>query len=264
VKLDSTDTQIRKISIITVCYNSATTIRETIDSVLAQDYPNIEYVIVDGDSTDATKQIITSYSDQISIFKSEKDNGLYDAMNKAIGLATGDIIGILNSDDVYATVDVISTVSREFETSGVDCVFGDLYYFKTGNKDKPLRYYRGKSFSRNKIRLGITPPHPTFFVKREMYEKYGKFDLQFRFAADFDLMLRFLYVHSISYSYIPKILVKMRLGGISTGGIRRLIEINKEDLRSYRKNCVRTNFFLFHIKYLFKILDVRSFFSLFG
>ena len=253
-----------RISIITVCYNSAKTIRETIDSVLAQDYPNIEYIIMDGDSTDETKEIVKSYKSGIAIFKSERDRGLYDAMNKAIELATGDVIGILNSDDIYASTDVISTVMNEFSTKDVDCVFGDLYYFRTGNENKPLRYYRGKQFSRNKIRLGITPPHPTFFVRRELYEKHGKFDLQFKYAADFDLMLRFLYVHAVSYSYIPSIMVKMRLGGVSTDGFKRLIEINKEDLRSYRKNGVRTNFVLFHVKYIFKILDVRSLFSLFG
>lgn len=252
------------ISIITVCYNSARTIRETIDSVLKQDYPKIEYIIVDGASTDQTKDIIASYKSGIAVFKSEKDRGLYDAMNKAIDLATGEVVGILNSDDIYASHDVISTVMNEFVSKNVDCVFGDLYYFRTGNQDKALRYYRGKQFSRNKIRLGITPPHPAFFVRRQVYEKYGKFDLQFKYAADFDLMLRFLYVHSVSYSYIPMIMVKMRLGGVSTDGFRRLIEINKEDLRSYRKNGVRTNFLLFHVKYIFKILDVRSFFSLFG
>ncbi len=253
-----------KISIITVCYNSAATIRETIDSVLRQDYPNIEYIIVDGNSKDDTKKIVESYGNDIDIFVSEKDNGLYDAMNKAIDMATGEIVGILNSDDIYAEPVIISLVMEEFKKTGADCVFGDLYYFRTGNTNKALRYYRGKQFSRPKMRLGITPPHPTFFVRRVAYEKYGKFDLQFRFAADFDLMLRFLYVHSLSYSYIPKIMVKMRLGGVSTDGFRRMIEINKEDLRSYRKNGVKTNFILFHLKYVFKILHVRSFLSLFG
>lgn len=252
-----------KISIVTVCFNSANTIRETIESVINQDYPFIEYVIVDGQSTDGTQDIVLSYKSRVSIFISEKDAGLYDAMNKAIDLCSGEIIGILNSDDLYHDSAVLSNVMSQFrKTPSPDCVFGDLYYFETGRPGKPVRFYSGKGFSRKKILWGITPPHPTFFVKKAIYEKYGNFDLQFEYAADFDLLIRFLYVHAISFSYIPLPMVKMRLGGVSTGSFRRIIEINKEDLRAYKKYGIRTNVLLFHIKYLFKIFQVKNIASL--
>jgi glycosyltransferase involved in cell wall biosynthesis len=253
-----------KVSIITVSFNSSSTIRETIESVLAQDYPNLEYIIVDGDSTDGTQSIIEEYRSRIAVYVSEKDQGLYDAMNKAIGMATGDVVGILNSDDVYADHSILSQVMSHFRSKNIDCVFGDLYYFSGEDKDKPLRYYRGKNFSRWKIRLGITPPHPTFFVRRSVYEKYGAFDLQYRYAADFDLMARFLYVKAISYAYLPVTMVKMRMGGVSTGSFRRLIEINREDLRSCRNLGIRTNFMLFHFKYFSKILEVTNLYSFFS
>lgn len=254
----------KKISIITVCYNSAATISETIDSVLSQTYSNIEYIVCDGLSTDGTQDIVNSYGSKISKFVSEKDRGLYDAMNKAIEMTSGEVIGILNSDDLYANPHIISTVMNEFEKSNVDCVFGDLYYFKTGKPEKPIRYYRGKNFSRRKITMGILPPHPTFFVRRSVYEKHGTFDLQFKYAADFDLMARLLYIHRVSFTYIPMIMVKMRIGGISTSSLRQLIRINKEDIESCRKNGIPTNFLLFHFKYLFKVLHIRSVSGLFN
>lgn len=247
-----------KVSIITVSYNSAGTIRETIDSVLSQDYPNLEYIILDGLSKDGTQEIILSYGSRISRFVSEKDDGLYDAMNKAIDMASGDVVGILNSDDLYASNTIISEVVKVFEKEQVDSVFGDLYYFSTNSPDKAIRYYRGDKFKREKVRLGLTPPHPTFFVKRWVYEKFGKFDVRFRFAADFDLMSRFLYVHSISFAYLPITMVKMRMGGISTGSFQRIIEINKEDFASLKKNNIPTNFLLFHLKYFYKVFGVKS------
>lgn len=247
-----------KISIITVCYNSALTIRDTIDSVLSQDFMNIEYIIVDGLSSDGTQDLVKSFGSRISKFISEKDNGLYDAMNKGVSMATGDIIGILNSDDIYSTNQIISLVANKFENENSDCVFGDLVYFQSKDPKKIVRKYSGRNFSRQKIRIGILPPHPTFFVKRNVYEQFGNFDLQFKYASDFDLMARLFYVHNISYSYLPIVMVNMRLGGISTGSFKRIIEINKEDLRSCKKNKIPTNFLLFHIKYVLKILSLRS------
>lgn len=251
-----------KVSIITVSYNSADTIRETIDSVLSQDYPNVEYIIMDGLSKDGTQDVVLSYGSRISKFVSEKDDGLYDAMNKAIDLANGDIVGILNSDDLYADTTIISRVVKAFEKEKVDSVFGDLYYFSTSNPDKAIRYYRGDKFKREKVRLGLTPPHPTFFVRKWVYDKYGKFDVRFRLAADFDLMSRFLYVHSVSFAYLPINMVKMRMGGISTGSFQRIIEINREDLASLKKNNIPTNFLLFHLKYFYKVFGVKNFAAL--
>jgi glycosyltransferase involved in cell wall biosynthesis len=246
----------RKISIITVSYNSSSTIRETIESVLSQDYPNIEYIIVDGLSTDGTVEIVKSFGKKIDQFTSEKDSGLYDAMNKAITMATGDVVGILNSDDLYFNSNVLTDIMNEFGRSNSDCVYGDLFYFDTKQPDRPLRYYKGKNFSPSKISIGILPPHPTFFVKKSIYQKFGTFDTQFKYAADFDLMARFLYVNRISYSYIPKTLVKMRTGGLSTQGLKRIIEINREDIASCKKNNIKTNLFLFHLKYIFKIFYI--------
>lgn len=245
-----------KISIITVSYNSVSTIRETIDSVLSQDYPDIEYIVVDGNSTDGTRDIIEAYGNRITKFICEKDSGLYDAMNKGIWAATGSVVGILNSDDLYHEKSTIRKVMDTFTQTQADCVFGDLFYFKSGQPNKPLRYYRGRNFSPQKIRWGVLPPHPAFFVRTSTYHRIGLFDTRYKFAADFDLMARFLYVHRISYQYIPEMLVRMRIGGVSTESFSRIIKINREDMASCRKNNIDTNFFLFHIKYFFKIAQV--------
>lgn len=247
-----------KLTIITVSYNSAKTIRETIECVLSQNYPNIEYIIIDGQSSDGTQAIIRSYGSKISKFITEADSGLYEAMNKGIEHSTGDVIGILNSDDLYSNTDVLSVVMREFSENGPDCVFGDLIYFASNNPEKVVRKYSGNNFKPYKVRIGILPPHPTFFVKREVYQVVGTFDLEFRFAADFDLMARILYVHNRTFSYIPLTMVKMRMGGISTSSLKRLIEINREDIRSCRKNGIKTNLVVFYLKYLIKVFDIRS------
>jgi glycosyltransferase involved in cell wall biosynthesis len=253
-----------KITIITVCYDSVRTLGETIDSVLGQRYPELEYIIVDGHSTDGTQEVVRSYGSRISQFVSERDNGLYEAMNKGIAMATGDVIGILNSDDLFEDEHVLDAVMAEFQEKNVDAVFGDLYYFRTEAPDKPTRFFLGKSYTPAHPEWGVLPPHPTFFVRRSVYQKFGNFDTQFRFAADFDFMLRVLCVHKISFSYLPRIFTKMRMGGLSTSGWRRTIEINREDLRSYRKNGIRTNWFLFHIKYLIKIRYIRQLSALFN
>jgi glycosyltransferase involved in cell wall biosynthesis len=242
-----------KVTIITVSYNSAETIRETIDSVLSQDYPNIEYIIVDGLSTDETPEIVIGYGNRISKFKSEKDDGLYDAMNKGISMATGDIIGILNSDDIYSGSGVISEVMTVFNEKKVDIVYGDLYYFRTGFPDTPLRYYKGGTFSLRRVRYGLMPPHPTFFIKKEVYNKHGKFNTQYTLSADFDLILRFLGVHKVPFEYMPKVLVKMRTGGKSTSSLKRTLIMNREDLQSCKSNGVKTNILKFYSKYLIKI-----------
>lgn len=247
-----------KVSIITVCLNSGATIAETVDSVLSQDYKNTEYIVIDGASSDNTMDILRSYGDRIHKLVSEQDEGLYDAMNKAIDMATGDVIGILNSDDIYDNENVLTQVMREFSTKRVDSVFGDLFYFKPKKPHKPIRHFRGRYFRPGMIRMGVLPPHPTFFVRKEVYDKYGKFDLQYRYAADFDLMARLLYVHKISYSYLPRNLVRMRIGGISTGSWKRMIEINKEDLRSCRTHGIPTNMFMLHLKYFLKMFGVRN------
>jgi len=246
----------RKVTIITVSYNSASTIRDTIESVLSQNYPHVEYIIVDGLSNDDTCGIVKSYGPKISKLVSEKDDGLYAAMNKGIEMATGDVIGILNSDDVYAHENVVSEVVQAFDEKQVDVVYGDLVYFKTQFPNKALRYYKGGVFSLSRVCYGLMPPHPTFFIKKEVYERYGKFDTNYTLSADFDLILRFLGVHKVPFAYIPKVLVKMRTGGKSTSSLKRTLIMNREDLDSFKKNGIKTNIFKFYSKYISKIFHI--------
>lgn len=244
-----------KISIITVVWNNKETIKDAIDSVLNQTYKNIEYIIIDGASTDGTVEIIQSYGDKIAKFVSEPDKGLYDAMNKGIAFATGDIVGILNSDDFYIDKFVIEKVIKEFEDKQCDSLFADLVYVKPENLEKTVRYYDSSQFNPNKFAYGWMPAHPTFFVKREVYEKYGNFRTDLKIGADFDILARFLYTHKISYSYIKEVLVKMRVGGVSTSFSSIWIN-NVEQLQVCKDNSIKTNIFKILSKYPSKILGL--------
>ena len=241
-----------KISIITVVLNNKETIQDAISSVLDQTYKDIEYIIIDGASTDGSIETIKSYGDKITKFVSEPDKGLYDAMNKGIKLATGDVIGILNSDDFYIDEFVIERVVREFEKKQVDSVYADLVYVNPENLDKIVRYYDSSHFNPQRFAYGWMPAHPTFFVKRKAYEKYGVFRTDLKIAADFDILARFLYIHKISYSYTKEVLVKMRTGGVSTSFNSIWIN-NIETLRVCRDNGIKTNIFKILSKYPAKI-----------
>ncbi len=225
-----------KISIITTSYNSSKTIRDTIDSVVSQDYENIEYIIIDGNSTDDTIDIINSYGNKISCLISEDDDGLYDAMNKGIRIATGDVVGILNSDDFYYTNHVISDVAEVFIFNDVDSVYGDLLYVDTIDTDSIRRYWKSGSFNIKKIRTGWTIPHPTLFVKKEIYKKFGLYSIRLKNASDYEMILRLFYKNQISISYLPKIMVKMRIGGISNYSIWNRLRGNNEDYISWKMN----------------------------
>lgn len=244
-----------KVSIITIVYNNAATIGDTIDSVLSQTYPDIEYIIVDGKSTDGTVDIIESYGSRITKFVSEKDRGLYDAMNKGIKMATGDVVGILHSDDLFKNNHVIETVAAAFKSVNTDSVFGDVVYVKRDNPEKVVRYYRSKNFKLNDFKKGMMPGHTSFFVKRVLFDKYGLYNTSYKISADFDLLLRYLYVHGISYHYIPQVLIIMRMGGVSTQGIRSVILMNKENLQICRENKVKTNLLRIYSKYFHKIFQ---------
>ena len=248
----------KKITIITVCFNSQETIRDTIQSVLSQDYPEIEYIVVDGASTDHTPEILAEYSDRIACVISEPDDGIYDAMNKGIHQASGDFIGILNSDDVYRDKTVISKVVQEIESSGADALFADLCIVERNNLNKVIRYCSAKKFRIWKIRWGMTIPHPTFFVSRDSYEKYGLYKINYRVSADFELIARFLYHHSVSYVYLPQNIVKMRHGGISTTGLWGRIHQNLEIVRACRENNIYTNIFMVAMKLPFKIFEYMT------
>lgn len=203
-----------KISIITVSYNSASTIEDTIKSVLAQNYSGLEYIIIDGGSKDGTMDIVNKYTNNIAKVISEKDSGIYDAMNKGIGLATGDVVGILNSDDFYKSNTVLKDVEHCFVQMNVDACYGDIEYIDRDDSTKVVRVWKAGEYKKDKLNSGWIPPHPSFFVKREMYTKYGLFNLNFRIAADYELMLRFL-LKGITLGYIAKVLVSMREGGFS-------------------------------------------------
>lgn len=243
-----------KVSIITVSYNSEKTIEDTIKSVLSQDYPNIEYVIIDGASKDATLEIVRKYRDKITQVISEKDKGIYDAMNKGIALATGDIIGILNSDDFYADANVISSIVAQF-TPTIDAVYADLVYIDANNTDRITRLWKSGNYTQGDFKKGWMPPHPTFFVKSECYQKYGNYSLQLKSAADYELMLRLIHKEQIKINYLPKVIVKMRTGGASNASLKNRIRANKEDRMAWRMNGLKPGFFTFIRKPISKIIQ---------
>lgn len=243
-----------KISIITACYNSSSTIGDTLQSVSMQTYKDIEHIIVDGASSDNTLEIV-SYFPHVSKVVSEKDQGIYDAMNKGVALATGDVIGILNSDDVYVDRYVISKVMKEFEKDNTDAVYADLQYVKFNDLDKVTRTWHSGSFSKRKFYYGWMPPHPTFFVKREVYEKIGNFNCTLRSAADYEFMLRALLKNNFKARYIPEVLVKMRTGGMSNASIGHRLRANREDREAWRINNIRPYFFTIPFKPLRKVLQ---------
>jgi glycosyltransferase involved in cell wall biosynthesis len=222
-----------KISIITVCFNSALTIADTVASVSRQSYENIEHIFVDGASSDETLSVIRSSALRQGSILSESDQGIYDAMNKGLRLATGDIIGFLNADDFYPTPDVLKTVAHTMAANGVDCCYGDLCYVQQVNLSSVVRYWHSSPFVSGMFARAWAPPHPTFFVRRETYERLGGFNLSYKIAADAELMARFLEVGKISSCYIPAVLVHMRLGGTTNRSLRNVIKQNLEIRRAY-------------------------------
>ncbi len=242
-----------KVSIITVCFNSEQTIEDTIQSVIHQDYSKIEYIILDGKSTDKTIDKVKSYGDKIDVFKSESDKGMYDALNKAIDLCTGEIIAILNSDDVYADEKVISDVVNVMVRDKTDAVYADLVYVDKNNLDKVTRIWKSGKYSRNSFLYGWMPPHPTFFVKKEVYEKHGKFNIELVSAADYELMLRLLHKYDVNTSYLPRVIVKMREGGLSNQSLYNRIRANKEDRLAWEINQLKPLPFTMLIKPIRKV-----------
>jgi glycosyltransferase involved in cell wall biosynthesis len=242
-----------KVSIITVSYNSQDTIEDTIKSVLGQAYPGIEYIIVDGKSRDNTLEIIDKYKDKISNIISESDKGIYDAINKGIKAANGDIVGILNSDDLYADSEVIDKVVQAIRDSEADCCWGDLVYVNRNDTDKIIRNWKSSEFREGLFKTGWMPPHPTFFVKKWVYEKYGLFDLDLSTAADYEIMLRFLKKYKIKSCYVPKLLVKMRIGGRSNKNLRNMFRKSLEDYQAWKINDLKGNMITIFKKNIIKI-----------
>jgi len=247
-----------KISLITVTYNSEKTLKDTIQSVLLQEFNDIEYIIVDGISSDNTLNIIKENLNQNSRYLkyfSEKDNGLYDAMNKGIRMATGDIIGIINSDDFYHRTDLISNVVKVFKDEEVQAIYGDVRFVKPNNLEKTVRYYSSKNFSPKRFRYGFMPAHPTFFTYRKYFEEFGYYKTDYKIAADFELLVRFLYVHRLNAKYIPLDFMKMRTGGTSTASLKSNIILNKEIVRACKENGIWTCLPLLLFKYCIKIFE---------
>ncbi len=248
-----------KITIITATFNSAGTVRDTFESVLRQTYSEIEYLVVDGASRDGTVDIIKEYEPRFKgrmRWVSERDSGIYDAMNKGLGMATGDVVGILNSDDFYTSDDVLETVATEMGKTGVDAVYGDVHFVNPDDLGKCVRYYSSKVFKPSLMRLGFIPAHPSFYCRRSAYEKFGGFDLNFKVAADFENILRLIYVGHIKTLYIEKDFVTMRTGGASTSGIKSHLSGMKDHLKALRKNGIYSNIFILSLRYFYKVYEL--------
>ena len=248
-----------KLSIITVTFNSGSTLSDTIQSVLLQSYPNIEYILVDGFSNDNTVDIIKEYEplfgDRMK-WVSEKDFGLYDAMNKGIRMATGDIVGIINSDDFYHRSDVISKVIEAFQDEEVQAVYADIRFVNPNNLDKTVRYYSSRKFVPRRFRFGFMPAHPTFFTYRKYFEEFGYYKIDYKIAADYELLIRLLYTHHLKTKYLPLDFMKMRMGGASTATIKSNILLNKEIVRACRENGIWTCMPLLFLKYFTKVFEL--------
>lgn len=248
-----------KVSLVTVTFNSDQTLRDTIQSVFNQTYSDIEYIIIDGLSKDNTVEIIRKYEPQFQgrlKWISERDNGLYDAMNKGIRMSTGDIVGIINSDDFYHRRDIISRVVEAFRNERTQAVYGDVRFANSDNLDKTVRYYSSRNFSPNRFRYGFMPAHPTFFTYRKYFEKFGYYKIDYHIAADYELLIRFLYVHRLKSKYLSLDFMKMRTGGASTASIKSNILLNKEIVRACSENGIWTCMPLLFLKYFIKVFEL--------
>ncbi len=248
-----------KISIITATFNSERTLRNTIESVLKQTYTDYEYIIKDGSSKDKTMDIVRVYAplfgDRLKII-SAPDKGIYDAMNTGLQMATGDVIGFLNSDDFYTSDDALQTIADAFEHSDIDATYGDIHFVNEDDLIKCVRYYSSELFKRKYMRLGFMPAHPSFYCNKSVYDRFGYFDDTYKIAADFENLLRLIFIGRIKTQYIKKDFVTMRTGGASTAGIRSRSLIMKEHLRAMKENGVYSNVFLLSLRYFYKIYEL--------
>lgn len=251
--------KIMVISIVTATYNSAKTVRDTFDSVLRQDYADVEYIVVDGGSKDETVDIIREYEPRFGgrmRWISERDRGIYDAMNKGFAMATGDVVGLLNSDDFFTSGGVLTAVAQAMADRELDAVYGDVHFVNDEDLTKCVRYYSSKPFHRRWMRLGFMPAHPSFYCRRAVYERYGAFDLSYKVAADFECLLRLIFVHRIRTRYLPMDFVTMRTGGASTSGLRSHKQILKDHQLAFKRNGVYSNVLLESMRYLYKLAEL--------
>ncbi len=240
-----------KISLITVTFNAEKTIERCIQSVINQSYPNVEYIVIDGNSSDKTSQVISKYRSHIQAFISEPDRGVYDAMNKGIKIATGDIIGMLNSDDFFADDDILLSVAEAFKQHSIRILYGDLDYVNAAGKI--IRKWRSGNYAKSAFNRGWMPPHPTFYCKKELFYEYGFYSLDYGTAADYELMSRFMFKNSISAFYLPRVMVKMELGGESNKSLTNRVKASLNDLRAMKTNGIRVPWIVMFFKPLRKI-----------
>lgn len=245
-----------RITIITVCYNSAATIRDTLDSIAAQSYKDFEHIVVDGGSVDDTLKIVRGWSKHSILIVSEPDNGIYDAMNKGIALAKGEYIGMLNSDDYFAKPSALETIAARLAASNADAVFSCLEIVDPANLNRVLRKYRTRYYNSFMLRIGVMPPHPTFYCKKTCYEKAGPYRTDYRIAADFEMLVRLLLKCHISWEFIDESLVKMRSGGLSSSGIKSNWVVNREIIRACKESDLYTNFLFLALKLPLRLLEL--------
>lgn len=247
-----------KVSIITVCFNSEETIDKAINSVLSQSHKDIEYIIIDGESKDKTIDLVRRYISKLSFFKTEPDEGIYDAFNKGIELATGDVICFLNSDDIYTSTHVISKIASAFATTDVDIIYGDVIYHNKQNPSKVIRRYKSGNFSIKRLAWGWMPAHPSVFMRRGVYDTYGNFKKNYKIAGDYEFFCRIMKGGQLKSMYFPEAFVNMRAGGVSTSGFKNTYILNSEVVRACRENGINTSIFRILSKYPLKLLEIFS------
>jgi glycosyltransferase involved in cell wall biosynthesis len=243
-------------SVITVCFNSALTLNRALQSVIHQDWPNIEHIVIDGASTDTTVHVIESNKAHLAHVLSEPDHGIYDAMNKGLDLATGDVICFLNADDYYDSNQVLSKVAEVMQQGHLDAIVGDVGFFRKGNSDRLVRHYRSDRFTPERLAWGWMPAHPALFMRREVYRRIGYFKIDYEIAADYEYIVRaFCGAQPLRYEHLPEVLVRMQMGGVSTKGFGATILLNQEVIRACRENGVSTNYFKLLLKYPMKLME---------
>lgn len=256
--LQASPVSVMKVTIITVTMNSEKYLEDCINSVISQQYTDIEHIIVDGGSTDGTVDIIKKYSDHIAKWISEKDDGMYDAINKGMRMATGDIIGTLNSDDTLSSPTVIDEIVRSFNEQKVDAVYGDLVYVDPVNTQKIIRVWRGLPYKRSRYKMGWMPAHPTFYFRRKLLDQFGYYETHYFTASDYEFMARYLYYYRVNAYYIPKLIVRMRTGGMSNVSLYKRLRANRRDYLAMKRNRIPFPFFVSLLKPLIKLHQFKK------
>lgn len=244
------------ISVITVCYNSEKTIGDTLRSVREQTYKNIEHIIIDGGSTDCTLDVVAAEGVHVAKLISEKDNGIYDAMNKGIKFATGDVVAFLNADDFYKESNVLAQIAFVMQSEQLDALYGDVEFFRAGQQDIVVRRYNSRQFTAGRLGWGWMPAHPALFVRRDLFERYGTFRTDYRIAGDFEFVARIFKQSELRHRHLPESLVRMQMGGVSTSGWRATLQLNREMMRACQSNNIPTNWFKLLLRYPLKVLEL--------